>query len=91
VTTPGSALLFPGLCSPTGESRPSEPTAPVDYWGLRTAMMPQRRRTRRQDRAYRVTAERRQNRNARMNRRPTSMTYLGPAPPGSDDDDPPPF
>ena len=45
VTTPGSALLFPSLCSPTGDLRPPEPTAPMDYCDERTAMMPRRRRT----------------------------------------------
>jgi hypothetical protein len=92
VTTPGSALLFPNLCVPTGESRPSEPAAPVDYWDLRTAMMPRRRRTRGQNRAYRIAAERQRNHRARTVRRADRLSYLdlGPAPPGSDDD-PTPF
>jgi hypothetical protein len=49
-------------------------------------MMPRRRRTRLQDRAHRVAAERRQNHLARTTGRTDSMSYLGPA-----DDDPPPF
>jgi Domain of unknown function (DUF222) len=55
-TRPGSRLLFPSLCRPTGELR----TAPtVDRsLGDRGIMMPKRRRTREQDRAYRVDAER---------------------------------
>jgi len=87
VTTPGSALLFPSLCAPTGEL-PSP--AAVDNHGDRTSMMPRRRRSRREDRARRVAAERRQNRAARTARRGRRPSYAGPAPPGADDD-PPPF
>ncbi|ETB04094.1 hypothetical protein P863_22355, partial [Mycobacterium avium subsp. silvaticum ATCC 49884] len=58
VTTPGSALLFPSLCVPTGE--PARPVAAGSQpCGERTAMMPTRRRTRGQNRAARVAAERR--------------------------------
>jgi hypothetical protein len=53
-------------------------------------MMPTRRRTRAQDRAYRIDAERRQNRDARTARRDKPVSFVGPAPPG-DDDEPPPF
>jgi hypothetical protein len=92
VTTPGSALLFPGLCRPTGETAapPAEP--PADYCGERTAMMPKRRRTRAHDRAQRIATERRHNHDARMARREKRLSYfdLGPAPPDADDD-PPPF
>jgi hypothetical protein len=90
VTTPGSAQLFPSLCVPTGDLRPPEPTAPVDYCDERTAMMPIRRRTRRQDRAQRISAERQRNHRARTARRSEAISRLGPAPPGRDDD-PPPF
>ena len=90
VTTPGSALLFPSLCLPTGDlpAPRSDPT--THYHSDRTAMMPRRRRTRQQDRAHRVTAERRQNHRARTTRRTDHLSYLGPAPPDTDDD-PPPF
>jgi hypothetical protein len=54
-------------------------------------MMPKRRRTRAQDRAYRVAAERRHNRDARLARRTATWSYTGPAPPGTDDEEPPPF
>jgi Domain of unknown function (DUF222) len=56
VTRPGSRLLFPALCVPTGEL-PAASTAyrPPGHRGL---MMPRRRRTREQDRAYRINAER---------------------------------
>ncbi|MDT7735402.1 MAG: hypothetical protein QOE12_2576 [Mycobacterium sp.] len=90
VTTPGSASLFPSLCLPTGDLQPPEPTAPVDYCDERTAMMPRRRRTRAQDRAYRVAGERQRNHHARTARRAESIDRFGPAPPGSDND-PPPF
>jgi hypothetical protein len=70
VTTPGSALLFPSLCAPTGDA-PATPEAdpPVDYCGDRTAMMPRRRRTRAQNRAARIAVERRRNREAGRLRR----------------------
>ena len=55
-TRPGSRLLFPTLCVSTGEL-PTAPRVdrPPDGRGL---MMPKRRRTREQDRDYRVNAER---------------------------------
>ena len=55
-THPGSRLVFPSLCLPTGEL----PTAsPADRaCGDRGVMMPRRRRTRGQDRAHRIDAER---------------------------------
>jgi hypothetical protein len=87
VTTPGSALLFPSLCLPTGDLPARES---VDQCGDRTAMMPRRLRTRGQDRARRVDSERRRNHLARTARRSRPVSWLGPAPPGSDDD-PPPF
>jgi len=55
-TRPGSRLLFPSLCLPTGEL----PTVTTAYRppGDRGLMMPRRRRTREQDRACRINAER---------------------------------
>jgi Domain of unknown function (DUF222) len=87
VTTPGSALLFPSLCHPTGGTPASEADPPREHRAQRTAMMPQRRRTRAQHRAQRIATERRHNRDAR---RATQATQPGPAPP-DDDDEPPPF
>jgi hypothetical protein len=84
VTTPGSALLFPSLCGAVGGMPAPEADPPPDY-AQRSAMMPKRRRTRTQDRAYRVSTERRANQQARMARQ---AEYAGLAPP---DDDPPPF
>lgn len=87
VTTPGSALLFPGLCVPTGDT--PAPTAPrPGYCGDRTAMMPRRTRTRAQNRAARIAFERKHNREARS---ATFITQNGPAPPINGDEDPPPF
>lgn len=55
-TRPGSRLLFPALCVPTCELR----VASTQYRspGDRGVMMPKRRRTRQQDRARRINAER---------------------------------
>jgi hypothetical protein len=91
VTTPGSALLFPSLCYSVGGMPTPEADPPVEYCAERTAMMPKRRRTRAQDRAYRVATERRHNRQARLARKTESHDYFGPAPPPDDDEDPPPF
>jgi hypothetical protein len=65
-----------------------ETDPPPDYCGQRTAMMPKRRRTRAQNRAQRIAAERRDNHQARQARKAARASYAGPAPP---DDDPPPF
>ncbi len=81
VTTPGSALLFPALCAPTGALDPIPgPPRSAD----RTAMMPRRRRTRAQNRAHHIATERRRNHQARQ------TVSSGLAPP-SGDDEPPPF
>jgi hypothetical protein len=56
VTRPGSRLLLPALCLPTGEL-PTVPTGSRPS-GDRGVMMPKRRRTREQDRAARIDAER---------------------------------
>ena len=59
ITTPGSALLFPSLCAPTGGL---EPTPPAPRCAGRAAMMPIRRRTRAHNRANYIAAQRRRNR-----------------------------
>lgn len=84
VTTPGSALLFPGLCAPTPACHRG---ASTERCGERTAKMPLRATTRAQNRARYVATERRHNRAAR---RAETWSYTGPAPP-TDDDEPPPF
>jgi hypothetical protein len=92
VTTPGSALLFPSLCVPTGDL-PAIETATAERCGERTAMMPLRTKTRAQNRAHRIATERRHNRDARLATQVTQVTQAtqaGPAPP-ADDDEPPPF
>jgi Domain of unknown function (DUF222) len=58
-TKPGGALFFPQLAVPTGElviPEQAEPPSPH-----RVLMMPRRKRTRAQDRAYRIARERRVN------------------------------
>jgi hypothetical protein len=68
VTTPGSSAILPGLCVPTA---PVMPTRPVDdAHADRSVMMPRRRRTRSQQRAADITAERRANHQARTNPTP---------------------
>jgi hypothetical protein len=89
VTTPGSALLFPSLCAPTGVLTPHKPARTDLLCGDRGVMMPKRRRSRAQNRASYIAAERRQNR-AQACRPAHEATWFGPAPPNSDDE-PPPF
>jgi len=90
VTTPGSALLFPGLCAPTGAITTPAPDPAPERCGDRTAMMPTRRRTRAQHRADRIATERNHNRQARIARSGGCSAHAGPAPPNNNDD-PPPF
>jgi hypothetical protein len=80
VTTPGSALLFPQLCTPTGTLTPG-PHRP--QCAGRTAKMPRRRRTRAQNRAHYIATERHRNHQAHQ------TVSSGLAPPR--DDEPPPF
>lgn len=65
VTHPGSAILFPGLCAPTGA--PARRAPGIRRCGDRSVMMPRRQRTRTAQRASDVTAERRRNHQARTN------------------------
>jgi hypothetical protein len=65
VTMPGSALLFPNLCVPTGDL-PGAQRSQVAQCTNREMKMPTRTRTRRQSRAHRVDAERRLNRRLRV-------------------------
>jgi hypothetical protein len=80
VTMPGSALLFPNLCVPTGDLPPARPAVAAGC-GNREMLMPTRTRTRRQRRADRVVAER------RLNRRRREAEEIVPA----CDSAPPPF
>lgn len=59
-TKPGSALLFPSLCRPTGELWPGDPPEP-DSSDARGALMPRRRQTRAQNRIRAIAAERKLN------------------------------
>jgi hypothetical protein len=91
VTTPGSAILFPTLCAPTGDLPSFDTDGTQPRCGDRTAMMPKRHRTRAQNRAHHINSERRQNHNARESRKAQLVSYLGPAPPGGSDAESPPF
>jgi hypothetical protein len=64
VTTPGSVLLFPSLCTPIGDI-PAPAPADADCCGDRTAMMPLRTTTRAQRRSHRIVAENLRNHRAR--------------------------
>lgn len=68
-TRPGSRLLFPSLCVPTGQLRSAarQPVTPG-----RGLQMPTRRRTREQDRLHRIDAERALN--AARPQRPCAVT-----------------
>ncbi|WP_406816089.1 HNH endonuclease signature motif containing protein [Mycobacterium sp. M23085] len=89
VTIPGSALLFPNLCVPTGAC-PTPTASSVERCADRAAMMPRRRRTRAQDRAARVAVERRRNRMARNVEKP-SYAWDYASTQGVGDGEPPPF
>ena len=94
VTTPGSALLFPSLCQGVGAIAAAESDVTPGYCGDRTAMMPKRRTTRAQNRAGRVAAERRHNRDARTAAQQERAAALRANPPpgyNPDPDEPPPF
>ena len=82
ITTAGSALLFPSLCVPTGalDPIPHRPRC-TD----RTAMMPKRQRTRTQNRAARITAERRHNQRVRQREQHREKLRI------IANDEPPPF
>ncbi len=90
VTTPGSSLLFPHLCVPTGDL-PTPKRRDDDRCGDRTAMMPRRRRTRAQNRAARIATERSQNHKARQARHAAFDAIWFPKVAPGPDDDPPPF
>jgi hypothetical protein len=87
-TTPGSALLFPDLCAPTGGVAAG---ARSDRCSDRYAMMPQRRRTRAENRADYITAERRQNRRARVQRQTDSAAAQLISRGRPPNEEPPPF
>ena len=60
VTHPGSALIFPTLCAPTGPLTVGGPSRD-DRAGDKTAKMPRRQRTRTQQRTAAILAERHAN------------------------------
>ena len=81
-TRPGSYTLFPMLCEPTA-SVAVQATASTSQSAC-TLRMPRRKRTRMQDRAARIEAERRYNESYRAERRLSAML-------GHERDKPPPF
>ncbi|MCV6987691.1 hypothetical protein H7H78_20425, partial [Mycobacterium shinjukuense] len=90
----GSALLFPSLCTPTGDP-PAPEQARADRCAEPTAMMPRRAGTRAQNRAHYITTERHRNHQARQRAHVVTQTATT-APethdqPPDPDDDPPPF
>ncbi|BBY14779.1 HNH endonuclease signature motif containing protein [Mycolicibacterium litorale] len=89
VTTPGSALLFPALCTPTAPAVRRESAEGTQ--GNRLARMPRRRRTRDQNRAAAIAAERAHNRDVREARRRRVHPYFQPAPTPAAGEEPPPF
>jgi hypothetical protein len=92
VTTPGSALLFPTLMTPTPTPARHSTTKATETTGDRTVLMPRRKTTRAENRARYIAAERARNERAReARRRHVYAELLGHAPPSDGDDDPPPF
>jgi hypothetical protein len=85
ITTPGSALLFPSLCAPTGSLSPPDAQPIRQGCEGRAAMMPTRRRTRAQNRAARITAERRHNRRFQLREQHLERLRI------IANDEPPPF
>jgi len=89
-TCPGSKLLFPSLCRPTAPVVKVDVPAAATNRGL---MMPRRTRTRAQNQAEAIAAERRLNAQIR-NRDPDTPCdnpYFPLRPPPPDEEDPPPF
>jgi hypothetical protein len=84
ITTPGSALLFPSLCAPT-ELLTTQATRTDRRCGDRNLMMPQRRRTRAQNRAQYIAAERRHNQQMRQHKQRREKPRIVA------NDEPPPF
>ena len=90
-TTPGGALFFPALATPTGQSPASgrypqmTPKSNGPAQTDRGLMMPTRQRTRAQDRAYRIALERQHNA-ARIARKQLLLAERI-----ARDDEPPPF
>lgn len=83
-------MLFPRLCASAADLPPAG-VKPDVHCGNREVMMPKRARTRAQNRAARIAAERQHNQLAREARRKYwEACYFGPRD-ASDDGEPPPF
>ncbi len=83
ITKPGGSLFFPQLASPTGELVIPESSGPPS--ATRGVMMPTRKRSRADDRAYRIALERQHNA-ARIARKQLLLAERI-----ARDDEPPPF
>ena len=82
-TNPGGSLFFPQLALPTGELVLPESSGPPS--ATRGLMMPTRKRSRAEDRAYRIALERQHNA-ARIARKQLLLAERI-----ARDDEPPPF
>jgi hypothetical protein len=91
VTHPGSALIFPTLCAPTGPLWVNRPR--TDRHGDKTAKMPRRSRTRTQQRTAAILAERRANHQHHTNPKPRFIPdeHIEYDDTFTKDSDPPPF
>jgi hypothetical protein len=89
VTTPGSALLFPALCTPTGALPLGPP--PQGRCTNCEAMMPLRASTRAENRARYIADERRRNHQARQTPQTSPATTQFTPTEHPPDDEPPPF
>lgn len=92
VTTPGSALLFPALMTPTGEVAQPRNRRGGNRSGDGRTAMPTRSRSRSQSHARYVNDERRRNQRRHHNRQAAMVGDCATGPPTTTtDDDPPPF
>ena len=76
VTTPGSALLFPTLCAPTGDLPEPDPQAINDRGNHAVLQMPRRKTTRAQNRERYVERERKATRDDREARRAAHLEEI---------------
>ena len=83
-TTPGGSIFFPVLARPTGELNVARVVEPPRV--TKGLMMPRRKRTRAEDRRYRITSERRINEQRLAEERLAQQRRKRAA-----GDDPPPF
>jgi hypothetical protein len=88
VTTPGSALLIPSLCVPTGNLAGHETDSPIEYCGDRNAMCPNHVGPVGKIAPTVPPPNENANHVARTTRQTSSFSCLGPAPRDADDESP---